>query len=75
MFFNLTAVNKFGGMNMGDIEMGHAKLVGDTATYQADGCKITFAFSSDAKGVKVTQDGACGDFGANVVVSGDYNRK
>lgn len=75
MFFNLTAVNKFGGMNMGDIEMGHAKIVGDTATYQGDGCKITFAFAADAKTVKVAQDGACGDFGANVVVSGDYNRK
>jgi hypothetical protein len=75
MLFNLIAVNKFGGQNNGDIEMGHAKLVGDTATYQGDGCTITFAFSSDAKSVKVNQDGACGDFGANVVVSGDYDRK
>lgn len=74
MLFNLIAVNKFGGQNNGDIEMGHAKLVGDTATYQGDGCKITFAFSADAKSVKVNQDGACGDFGANVVVSGDYDR-
>jgi hypothetical protein len=75
MFFNLTAVNKFGGNNMGDIEMGHAKLVGDTATYQGDSCTITFAFSADAKTVKVNQDGQCGDFGANVLVSGDYDRK
>jgi hypothetical protein len=75
MFFNLTAVNKFGGQNMGDIELGHAKLVGDTATWQGDGCKVSFAFSADAKTVKVTQDGQCSDFGANVVVSGDYDRK
>jgi hypothetical protein len=75
MLFNLIAVNKFGGQSNGDIEMGHANLVGDTATYQGDGCTISFAFNADAKTVKVNQDGACGDFGANVVVSGDYDRK
>lgn len=75
MFFNLTAVRKTGGMNMGDIEMGHAPIVGDTATWQGDGCKIKFAFASDAKTVQVTQDGQCSDFGAFVDVSGKYSRK
>jgi hypothetical protein len=75
MFFNLTSVNKFGGQNIGDLQMEHAPIVGDTATWTGDGCTITFAFASDAKSVKVEQEGMCSDFGANVVVSGTYNRK
>ena len=73
--FRIGISGSYGGMNMGDIEMGHAKLVGDTATWQGDGCTVKFAFNADAKTVKVAQDGQCSDFGAFVDVSGDYNRK
>lgn len=75
MFFNLTAVRKTGGMNMGDIVQGHAPIIGDTAVWTGDGCTIKFAFSSDAKTVQVAQENACGDFGAFVYVSGTYHRQ
>ena len=52
---------------------GTAEIVGDTAIFSPDGCKITIKFVKQGK-IKVTQDGMC-DFGFNVSADGTYYQK
>lgn len=53
---------------------GTVDLVGDTATYAEDRCKITIRFTRTAAIVKQSDDlGDC-DFGANVTATGTYRK-
>jgi hypothetical protein len=53
---------------------GEINLVGDTATYQEEGCKITIRFTRTAAIVKQFDElGDC-DFGANVLATGTYRK-
>lgn len=74
MFFNYSGATRSGSATA-LIQQGHAKLVGDTATYTDGSCTLKFAFASDAKSVEVAQDGQCGDFGFNFVAAGSYDRQ